>query len=351
MDEIKPVIIRLENDSASITVDSFGGAITAFCLKGKDINPLSFAFSKEQMPDNNKAGANYQGHFVCIGRWGRPSYGEIRSGLPDHGEPANIEWVIKEMDETELQMATVAVKEGLKVERKIVMHPEHPVYMVKESVSNVNTLGRLYNMVQHPSLAAPFLDEATLVDCNASHGFDQVHYKNILANVIKWPQANEELNNIIDLRNPHFSYNAVHSFVVNPGDDYGWITAFSPTHHLVFGYVWKRAHYPWIHLWQHYIKDKIQYRGIEFGTAGIHQPFSEILDTATTIFGEKTYAFIDAGETITKNYFSFIQSVEDGFAGVENIYFAEGQLIIKAKNGGKGINFKLTQNLINELSG
>jgi hypothetical protein len=60
-------------------------------------------------------------------------------------------------------------------------------------------------------------------------------------------------------------------------------------------------------LWQHYENDKIQYRGIEFGTAGIHQPFKEILDTATTLLGEKTYAYLDAGEIVSKSYLSFIQ--------------------------------------------
>ena len=350
MDSDKPVIVQLENDSASLTIDSFGGAITAFRLKENEINPLSFAFAKEQMPANNTAGANYQGHFGCIGRWGEPSAGEINAGLVNHGEPANIQWTIAERSDAVLNMYVVAAKEGLRVDRIIEMDQHSPVYAVKETITNINSLERMYNIVQHPTLAAPFLDENTLIDCNALDGFDQAHYKNISAHIIEWPNDKDGLNNLIDLRNPHSSYNAVYSFIVNPADNYGWITSFSPTHHLLFGYVWKRTDYPWIHLWQHFMRDKIQYRGIEFGTAGIHQPFSEILDTATTIFGEKTYAFIDAGETITKNYFSFIQSVEDGFTGVENIYFAEGQLIIKAKNGGKGINFKLTQNLINELS-
>jgi hypothetical protein len=345
MDSNKPVIVQLENDFASLTVDSFGGAITAFCLKENEINPLSFAFSKEQMPDSNKAGANYQGHFACIGRWGEPSAGEVNAGLVNHGEPANMQWTIAESTDAVLKMYAVAAKEGLKVDRTIIMDQDNPVYAVEETITNINSLGRMVNIVQHPTLAAPFLDEHTLVDCNALNGFDQAHYKNILGNIIKWPKAKDQLNNIIDLRNPHCSYNAVYSFIVDPADDYGWITSFSPTHNLLFGYVWKRSDYPWIHLWQHYIKNKIQYRGIEFGTAGIHQPFNQILDTATTVFGERTYAFIDAGETITKNYLSFIQPVRPGFKGVKNVHIANEQLVIIAMASEDDIHIKITKSI------
>ena len=121
------------------------------------------------------------------------------------------------------------------------------------------------------------------------------------------------------------------SFVVKNDDEYGWITAFSPKYNLLFGYMWKRSDYPWIHLWQHYTDGIIQYRGIEFGTAGIHQPFNEILNTSPILFGEKTYAFIDAGESVSKNYFSFIYETDPGFEGVENIKIINEQIQIKGK--------------------
>ena len=344
-------VVQLQNDTACLTIDPFGGATTSFRLQANDVNPLSFVFSKEQMPSNNKAGASYQGHFTCIGRWGPPSAGEISAGVPDHGEPANIAWTIEESGRNKMAMNVLAKKEGLKVCRKILMDQNNPVYRISEMMTNINPLGRLYNIVQHPTIAAPFLDENTIVDCNATKGFDQALYKNILANTIEWPLAKHEPGNDLDLRNLDAAYNSVYSFVVNPDDSYGWITAFSPTHHLVFGYIWKRSHYAWIHLWQHFINDKITYRGLEFGTAGIHQPFAEILDTATTVFGEKTYEYIDAGETVSKDYFSFLHSTSNEFIGVENVYFAKDELIIKSKGGVDDVHIKLSQQLASELPG
>src|SRR5687768_16229753 len=80
------------NQSVSITIDLFGGAITDLHLRGYRLNPLAFRFSKEQMPENNRSGAVYQGHFLCLGRWGSPSGGEIKKGMPNHGQFANIMW-------------------------------------------------------------------------------------------------------------------------------------------------------------------------------------------------------------------------------------------------------------------
>lgn len=143
-----PCLIKLENNKSVVTIDPFGGAITAFHLKHIDTNPLSFAFSKEQMPINNKAGAPYKGHFLCLGRWGEPSAGEINAGISNHGQFANILWNIEENKQQNiLKMKATASLEGLYIERKILLDKENPVYAVKEVVQNINPLGRLYNMV------------------------------------------------------------------------------------------------------------------------------------------------------------------------------------------------------------
>ena len=335
-------LIKLENNKTILTIDLFGGAITDFHLKNSDTNPLSFAFEKEQMPVNNKKGAPYQGHFLCLGRWGEPSAGEINAGLPNHGQFANILWNIKERKQINiLEMEATAPLEGLSIKRKIILGKQYPVYTVTEVVQNINPLGRLYNMVQHPTLAAPFLDETTIIDSNASKGFGQAFYKQINSNTIHWPFAKDNMQNEIDLRKSLTPYNAVFSFIVKNDDEYGWITAYSPRYNLLFGYTWKRSDYRWIHLWQHYTDEIIQYRGIEFGTAGIHQPFNDILNTSPILFGEKTYAFIDAGESVSKNYFSFIYETDSGFEGVENIKIINEQIQIKGKKD-ESINLNLS---------
>jgi hypothetical protein len=344
-------VATITNNVAGLSVDPFGGAITRFELAGSGINPLGFHFTSEQMPANNKGGANFQGHFICLGRWGLPSAGEINSGIPNHGEPANSRWTITGERSLELRMQTLAGKEGLAVERLLLLDAENAVYLVKESVKNINPLGRLYNMVQHPSFADPFLDETTIVDCNAAQGFDQAHYKAIPANKFEWPGFLEGHKTPLNLRTATSGYSAVYSFVSNPSGKHGWITAYSPKHHLLLGYCWKRSDYPWIHIWQQFEEGKLLYLGTEFGTAGIHQPFKEILDTATTLFGEKTFDYLDSGETVNRAFISFTARTSDGFSGVEGIELEGDRLFVKAMPGGEDLHFRLSKKLTDEFSG
>ena len=164
-------LITLQNKLASLSVDMFGGAIVDFHLHNR-VNPFTFRFSKKQMPVNNKAGANYQGHFACIGRWGEPSVGELKAGLPNHGEAANILWQQQKVSSLTLTMEADCAKEGLHVTRTVSLDKQSALFYIKETMTNSNVLGRLYNIVQHPTIAAPFLSSDTIVTCNAAKGFE-----------------------------------------------------------------------------------------------------------------------------------------------------------------------------------
>jgi hypothetical protein len=342
---INQAVVRLENAAAFLEVDSFGGAITSFQLNGSHLNPLNFRFSKEQMPANNRAGASYQGHFSCIGRWGEPSAGEIAAGVPNHGEPANIAWQINQQGSTRLSMHTTAAREGLAVTRSMELDAVLPAFCVVEKITNRGSLGRMLNIVQHPTIAPPFLDAFTIVNSNASRGFAQQFYRNAEASVVEWPAGKDSHGSELDLQKTNAGENILYSFVVSPGDKYGWITAYSPSNGLVLGYLWKRADYSWIHIWQHYNEKQIQYLGIEFGTAGIHQPFDVILNTAPRLFGEKTVAYLDAGETMTKSYVGFSFSTGVDFCGVDKVVFSDDTIIIQSKGRADDIIYKLTKEI------
>lgn len=312
--------IKLQNKTSVIEVDLHGGAITDFHLHENPINPLSFRFSKEQMPENNKAGAVYQGHFICAGRWGEPSPGEIAAGIPNHGEPANVDWSIIESNDRDIIMQTTASLEGLHIQRNINIDDSNALFHLAETITNINPLGRLYNVVQHPTIAAPFLNEGTIINCNASKGFDYKHVNKPEENIQEWQNTMDINNNPFDLQNPQQEYNSVFSFIVNPNDEYGWITAYSPSYQLLVGYVWQRKNYPWINLWQYFENGVIKYRGLEFGTTGLHLPFKTIIENNTLkILNESTIAYIDAGESVIKDYVCFLIPVEKNFKGIERI--------------------------------
>ena len=330
--------IKLQNETSVLEVDLYGGAITDFHLQENPVNPLSFRFSKEQMPDNNKSGAVYQGQFLCAGRWGEPSPGEIAAGIPNHGEPANIDWNITESNDSTLTIETTASLEGLHILRNITTHDANALCYVTETITNINPLGRLFNVVQHPTIAAPFLDGATVINCNADIGFDYQHASKPEENKLSWQHAVDANNIPFNLQNPQQEYNSVFSFSVNSNDEYGWITAYSPSHQLVLGYVWQRKDYPWLNLWQHFENGIIKYRGLEFGTTGLHLPFKNIIENNTDkIFNESTVAYIDAGEKVTKEYAFFLLAVKKDFQGIERIEIKNEIITAVETSSGKQI--------------
>lgn len=312
--------IYLNNEFAELAVNLYGGLITDFHLK-KDrfVNPLSFAFSKKQMPPNNRNGAPYRGHFLCLGRWGEPSKGESEAGMPNHGQIANIYWKGCCENNRTICMKTQSELEGLSVKRKIVLDEGSTIFGVKEDVTNFKPLGRLYNMVQHPTISAPFLNPSTVIECNATNGFNQLDWMYPEKDCTHWPEGKDENGRILNLRTPKNPYTSVFSYVVDRKKDFGWICTYSRRHHLLFGYVWKRTDYPWVHLWQYWDEDNLIYRGIEFGTAGIHKPFKEIIQTRVRLFGESTTDYIDAGETVTRKYLSFLYKTDSDIKAIKDI--------------------------------
>ena len=345
METLKTNTKILQNGSGSLEIDLFGGAITSFHLHEGGINPLSFRFSKEQMPENNKAGAPYQGHFLCLGRWGEPSEGEIKAGVPNHGQVANILWEAGESDQMQLEMQAHSQLEGFHINRNIQLDIHSPVYTVNEEVTNTNPLGRLYNMVQHPTLAMPFLDHATIINCNAEIGFDYNFGKEPEKYVSNWPMGICQNMTTINLSTTEQAYSSVFSFIVKKGAKLGWVTAYSPTYHLVLGYLWERKDYPWINLWQDWHEDKIRYRGIEFGTTGIHKPFSQIIEDGNwKVFEENTFEYIDAREKLCRRYLSFLCKVKPGFQGVDEVSISNGGISIKDHASGQNIEVRTSLN-------
>jgi hypothetical protein len=80
-----PVIILGDSDGKRLSINLFGGALVDFRLSEQSLNPYAWRLSTDEIPPNNRNGAPFQGHFLCLGRWGAPTAGEIRAGVPHNG--------------------------------------------------------------------------------------------------------------------------------------------------------------------------------------------------------------------------------------------------------------------------
>jgi hypothetical protein len=220
---------------------------------------------------------------------------------------------------------------GLEIRRSIKLSESAAVFTVSETVTNRNKLGRIYNMVQHATIGPPFLDEMTVIDSNAQRGFMQSSpLPNPEQPEIRWPQAIKQ-GNPVDLRrltndpDPN-----VVSFIID--GELGWVTATNASKELLLGYLFKTADYPWLNLWRHVQAGKPLARGLEFGTTGLHQPFT-VLIGKPQIFGKPTFAYLDAGESATRRYTAFLAKVPNDFAGVDSVLYRDGSILIQERGG------------------
>lgn len=315
----------LNGKVAEVAVDLGGGSIVQFRLKQLDLNPLVWG------NDGDSIEPRAMGHFVCLDRWGAPSDQEAKNGMYFHGEATRVHWTLDSAPAArnggvEAAMSARLPIAGLSIRRRIRLKENAAAFVVTESVANHNKLGRVFNIVQHPTIGPPFLDESVVVDCNARKGFMQSSpMPNPEEPAVFWPLAINDgrpvnLRHLADDPAPN-----VVSYVID--DEFGWTTAASANKGLLIGYLWRTSDYPWLNMWRHVADRRPLARGLEFGTTGLHQPFG-ILVRKSAIFGRSIFCYLDAGETVTKSYTAFLAKIPADYGGVDRITYNNSTLTI-----------------------
>jgi hypothetical protein len=319
----KPKEMLLESKAATLKVGLTGGYLLDFHLAGDAVNPL--------------AG---MGHFLCLDRWGQPSAAEEKNGVPFHGEASKVEWKVPAVPTranggVAATMSADLPLAGLTIQRELWLSDEAAVLRVTESVTNKNKLGRIYNMVQHPTIGPPFLDADTQVDASAGRGFMQSSpLPNPENPEVKWPNAlldgkTVDLRRLTDNPNPNVcSYEVLGKL--------GWTTAVAPKQQRLIGYLWPKDDYPWFNAWRHVENGKPALRGLEFGTTGLHQPYP-VLVKKGRIFDLPLYTYL----AVTRTYVAFLAKTPNGFAGVEKVEQFPGALEVSERGGSKR-KFRIT---------
>lgn len=328
-------LATMENSDFVLKIRMRGGSFVDFHLKNVPSNPFTWYLTPDQMPENNRP-YGFAGHFLCTGRWGEPSPGEIAAGIPHNGEVNTGLWDFRKIasDQDDIyqvyEMSCESPIEKFSVSRRISVPNGGNYFIVRESFRNQLPIGRIHNVVQHGTIAAPFLTESTIINTNATLGFDQrTGYAHLEDSSFIWPDGNLADGNREDLRLVTSQVNFVTSHIFD--DSIGWVTALNPEENLLLGYVWHTAAYPWLNIWHHTIDGKSAVQGMEFGTTGLGKPYKLLLENNVTFYGRQSFEYIDAGETIEKSWVAFMISVPNGFRGVESISFSEDSIEIHGK--------------------
>jgi hypothetical protein len=349
--EASPMV--LDGDQVRLEIQTAGSAITHFAFKKNPFNPFTWTLEPKDMPKNNAKGPVFRGHFLCMGRWGAPSEAEQNMGIPHNGEVNTLNWKVTKAPVLEgnnivAESECLEEKDQMKISRKIVLPKGGQSFLMEETAENLLSNDRMYNFVQHPTIGAPFLNPSTVIDCNASLGFDQrAEINNLEKSAFPFPNG-MLVDGYADLRKVNDDRGYVTSHIFDDSTKIGWVTATNPEKKLVLGYVFLTKEYPWLNLW-HWKKDMKPFaHGLEFGTTGLGRPYKLLADNCIGFFGRKSYEWLEAGGKATKKYICFIAGTPENFEGVGKIEFKKGQIILiekKEKNPQK-LEVKIPDGLI-----
>jgi hypothetical protein len=322
--------MKIENSKVLLMVNLNGGSYSDFHFKDFPINPINFRTKDSDQPFA-------MGHLLCFDRWGPPTDAEKANGFLHHGEVNTQIWKTLEEPQTEdgLEVCSMMCSlpmGGLQLIRKIELSEDEPVFFVTEEIKNLNKYGRIFNIVQHVTIAPPFLDKSTLFDNNAEKGFEDKEDGSLNQEepILKWPEVIHN-GEKVSLRQFQNEWPRVSSFVYHQNEKYGWVTACNPGKKLMLGYIWKTEDYPWINFWRSMENGVPMAFGMEFGTTGLHEPFPVIAKKGK-IFDCNIYAFIDANEVISKSFTAFLAKIPEDYNGVDKIEINNSLMIIKEKN-------------------
>ena len=322
--------MKIENSKVLLKVNLRGGSYIDFHFKDFPINPINWSSQEAESPA-------FMGHFLCFDRWGPPTDAEKANGFHHHGEANSVEWKLLDKPQPKDTLSACLMRcmlpmGGLQLTRKIELSTNEPVFVVTEEIKNLNKYGRMFNIVQHVSLAPPFLDRSTIFDTNAEKGFEDKEDGSLNQEepVFYWPDANHR-GEKISLRQFGTEWPRVSSFVFSNNQEYGWVTACNPDKNLMLGYIWKTVEYPWINFWRSMENGVPMAFGMEFGTTGLHEPFPVVAKKGK-IFDLNIYDFIDANEVVSKSFTAFLAEIPNDYKGVEKIEFRNSLLIISEKS-------------------
>jgi hypothetical protein len=215
------------------------------------------------------------------------------------------------------------------------LSPDAPIIEVTEEFRNKLNIVRNLPIVQHATLAAPFLDTLVTIQSNATKGFNQKFVpRHFLKYESNWPFLMvDTLGKVIDVTKSNYKDGFVATYII--ADSIGWITAWNPGYRLLLGYAWKTKDYSWLHIWHGTNDGKLTAKGLEFGTTGLGDTSPLEQRFLLQFYGTSNLNYIDANSSVKKGYVCFLLQFDNEIEGINNLLLTSENLTIKFKAKGK----------------
>jgi hypothetical protein len=324
-----------ENSQLRVTVLREGGHIAEIFDRATGVNPLwtppwtsiePSTYHPNRCPaygDGAEAKllAGIMGHNLCLDVFGGPSPEEAAAGIPVHGE-GSVEPYETSEREGQLILRTRLPVAQLAFERRLELRGR--ALRIRETVENLSACDRPIAWTQHVTLGPPFLQKG-VTEFRASATRSKVFESDfgsaaylIAAAEFDWPMAPGSSRAFVDLRvfNDSPVSSAFTTHLMDPQRACAFFAAFSPAHHLAFGYVWRPADFPWMGIWEENLSrgrppwnGATVARGMEFGVSPIPESRREMIDRGR-LFGVPTYRWLPAKSRLEVEYWAVALDAE-----------------------------------------
>jgi hypothetical protein len=330
--------VQIENADIRVTVLVEGGHIAELLDKTTGVNPLWTPVWPTIEPstfDPTRHGDLYgthgesrllsgiMGHNLCVDIFGGPSEEEAAAGLTPHGEGSIVLYQIDSTGNQLVQTATFPMA-GLAFERR--MQLDRHVAVIRESLTNLGAIDKPIAWTHHVTLGAPFVVPGKTRFAipgtrsrvyEGDFGEDSPYQPGA---DFDWPHVPLKDGGTLDLRlYPQAEASSGYTaHLLDPDQEEGFFTAYSPDHGVLCGYNWNRSDYPWIGIWEeNRSRKQIPWcgqtitRGMEFGVSPMPESRRQMIERGS-LFGVPGYRWIPARGTIHTDYIAFVKPVHEG---------------------------------------
>jgi len=338
----------IENDHVRMIVLESGGHLAEIVFKqGELVSPL-WVQSRDTIDsdtyDPEIHGAIYgtnsesrllsglAGHNLCFPFWGDPTTAEFAAGMTFHGETNIRRWKLVEACPG-AAIVEVTLPESRATIRRRFRIQGHALHCQTEA-TNTSTWDRPFAWCEHVTIGTPFLDSGEVrFDASLTKGFATGHP---LGPCFRWPTGASHFSKVPDSDLSRFSElrheDLVNSFLADTGQEFAFFTAFQKRFGLLFGYVYERADFPWLNVWE-CNTEKMQTRGMEFSNTPHHGTMKTLV-SASEIWDVPTYEWLNAHSTVHKQFIAFLHPAPQSYRGTADIRVRPQKLeIIERETG------------------
>lgn len=337
----------LDNDKLSMFLMAGGGNIAGLSLQGldkvnpywappwKSIEPWAYNHARDSKRYGIRLLACIAGHNVCLSGFGDPSDAEAKCGLTCHYEAPVARWSVvrKKIGARglEFEYGCKLPAAQMSFSRLVSMKKGSGIVTVRETVKNLARRDVPFTMCQHVTFGPPFVEPGvTIFDAPATRGhtcpdkFASPQRLKINA-AYRWPDgpgAKGKVNLRLHGRERYGDYSAN---LMDLKKEHAWFSIVNPRLGLMLAYVWRRADFPWLGIWEENRSRKAApwngktiARGMEFANSPFPMGLRKSVDLGK-FHGQRTYAWLPARGRVAFEYSILAACVGQDCRGIKDI--------------------------------